>query len=41
MASFYLKELKEASDGILKSPLGLREMLPTFGPSGRALRLNC
>lgn len=24
-----------------QSPRGLREQLPTFGPSGRQLRLNC
>ena len=30
-----------ASLGIRQSPRGLRLMLPTFGPSGRQLRLNC
>ena len=32
---------KLASLGILQSPLGLMEMLPTLGPSGRHERLNC
>ena len=30
-----------ASDGILQSPRGERLTLPTLGPSGRQLRLNC
>ena len=30
-----------ASLGILQSPRGLIEMLPTLGPSGRQERLNC
>jgi len=30
-----------ASLGIRQSPRGLRETLPTFGPSGRHERLNC
>ena len=41
MKKFYLKEAKDASEGILQSPLGLKEMVPTLGPSGKALRLNC
>ena len=31
----------EASDGMRQSPRGESETLPTFGPSGRAERLNC
>ena len=31
----------DASEGIRQSPRGERETLPTFGPSGRAERLNC
>jgi hypothetical protein len=31
----------EASLGILQSPRGERQMLPSFTPSGRQLRLNC
>ena len=30
-----------ASEGMRQSPRGLRLQLPTFGPSGRQLRLNC
>ena len=30
-----------ASLGIRQSPRGERETLPTLGPSGRQLRLNC
>ena len=30
-----------ASDGIRRSPRGLTATEPTFGPSGRQLRLNC
>ncbi len=30
-----------ASLGILQSPLGLIEILPTLGPSGKQERLNC
>mgnify|MGYP002512407217 CR=1 FL=1 len=37
----YLNEENDASDGILQSPLGLNEILPTFGPSGKQERLNC
>ena len=33
--------LAKASLGIRQSPLGERETLPTFGPSGMQLRLNC
>lgn len=31
----------QASDGILRSPLGDTAIVPTFGPSGRQERLNC
>lgn len=31
----------QASDGILRSPLGDSATLPTLGPSGSAERLNC
>lgn len=30
-----------ASLGIRQSPLGLIEILPTLGPSGKQERLNC
>jgi hypothetical protein len=30
-----------ASLGMRQSPLGLMDILPTFGPSGRQERLNC
>lgn len=33
--------LYDASLGILQSPRGDKETLPTFGPSGRHERLNC
>ena len=32
---------EEASEGILQSPRGERLIVPTFGPSGMQLRLNC
>ena len=31
----------QASDGIMRSPRGDTESVPTFGPSGRQERLNC
>ena len=30
-----------ASEGMRQSPRGERDTVPTFGPSGRQLRLNC
>ncbi len=40
--SISLSQIVElASLGILQSPLGLIEILPTLGPSGRQERLNC
>ncbi|MCF0223713.1 MAG: hypothetical protein HUK20_05540, partial [Fibrobacter sp.] len=35
------QSLKLASLGILQSALGEREIVPTLGPSGMQLRLNC
>lgn len=41
-ASISLSHMAElASLGILQSPLGLIEILPTLGPSGKQERLNC
>ena len=41
-SSISLSQIVElASLGIRQSPLGLMEILPTFGPSGRQERLNC
>ncbi len=40
-ASSFNQISTEASLGIRQSPRGLREMLPTLGPSGRQERLNC
>ena len=40
--SISLSQIAElASLGIRQSPLGLIEILPTLGPSGRQERLNC
>lgn len=36
-----IHSLDEASLGMRQSPRGLRQQLPTLGPSGRQLRLNC
>ena len=33
--------VEQASLGMRQSPRGLSEQLPTLGPSGRQLRLNC
>ena len=37
----FCHSVTQASLGILQSPLGERVTLPTLGPSGRQLRLNC
>ncbi len=36
-----IQTASQASLGILRSPLGEMDTVPTFGPSGRQERLNC